>query len=546
MKSFYDYLNEYACGGDRSYFTVSIPANEDIKHYQIKMIENNKIDLLLPLSIQRINDEWKLYFDITSKIPLGRVLERKPISQANFLHILRQVIKLARELKDYLLDLSLVVFDTSYIFCDPSEFDLYFIYMPVEICENEQEILKTFLKKLLVEEINLSEDSSGVILKRLLEVLKEDNLSIEKLCNCIEEREPAKKSLITERESNYNGQINEEIMANRNIIEIPGKSYINTSKNVINKPVVVPDKPKLKETGKVRHEKNREILNNNITRGKSFIQDNRSFLIIGIIDFVLLIVFIFLATSKSFGTTNLTGKIAGMVMIFSAVNYFLFIRLTEKERNGMTGKNDEKQGKPAFKHFVNKEMEEDIILSPGLRNNSVAGTSQKVAPGITPAGTGGIGNRVYAKSGQSVQESSDDKQGRITDLSESSRKYEAPVSRDNIKKTVYDKTVVLGKSNTFLLYLQNIACPTDRIRLDKKSILIGRLEGSVDHVIHNNAVGKIHAELIEKDGQYFIIDLNSVNGTYINSEKIVCNKPVQIKSGDKITFANESYTFIRV
>ena len=41
MKYFEDYSKEYTCGGDRSYFTVSIPAEDEIKQYQIKMLEKN-------------------------------------------------------------------------------------------------------------------------------------------------------------------------------------------------------------------------------------------------------------------------------------------------------------------------------------------------------------------------------------------------------------------------------------------------------------------------------------------------------------------------
>jgi pSer/pThr/pTyr-binding forkhead associated (FHA) protein len=114
--------------------------------------------------------------------------------------------------------------------------------------------------------------------------------------------------------------------------------------------------------------------------------------------------------------------------------------------------------------------------------------------------------------------------------------------KNYIKKPVSDKTVVLGKNST--PYLQNLTYPSDKIVLHKNSILIGRLEDSVDHVIQNNAVGKIHAELVEKDGEYCIIDLNSVNGTYVNGVRVLCNSATVINAGDKITFANESYTYI--
>lgn len=519
MKSFYDYSNEYACGGDRSYFAVYVPADEEIKHYQVKMIENNKIDLLLPLSVQRINDDWRLFYDITSKIPLSRILERKPITQAVFVHIMRQIIRLTRELKDYLLDLTSVVFDTSFIYCDPSEFDLYFIYLPVELCENEQETLKTFLKKLLVEDINLSDDSSGIILKRLLGVLKEENLSIEKIDNCIQGEETSKKPLVAYNETVINSRekINEDTAAKQRRIEIPGVKGGNITAN---KPADIPDSPEQREKEQAKNEKHDKGLDKNIARKKSFMPFKPSNIIIGIVDFVFLVAFIALATSPSFWTANVTGKIAGTVLIFASINYFLFTRLAPKEgKNSEDKLNAEKQVKPVNRHFVNKEIDEDIILPQRPKKYTEREATRKSLAEDMERTKGMAGN---------------------------GPKYEMQVKTNNIRRTVPDKTVVLGKANTSFHYLQNIACSTDRIRLDKDSILIGRLKDSVDHVIQNNAVGKIHAELIEREGQYFVIDLNSVNGTYINGEKIICNKPAVINNGDKITFANESYTFIKV
>lgn len=83
------------------------------------------------------------------------------------------------------------------------------------------------------------------------------------------------------------------------------------------------------------------------------------------------------------------------------------------------------------------------------------------------------------------------------------------------------------------------------INIDKCDFLIGRLQSHVDYVIKNNAVGKIHAQIISRDDKYYIKDLNSKNGTYINEERIVSNTEYEIKSGDRITFANSQYVFIK-
>lgn len=84
----------------------------------------------------------------------------------------------------------------------------------------------------------------------------------------------------------------------------------------------------------------------------------------------------------------------------------------------------------------------------------------------------------------------------------------------------------------------------EKIYIDKPSFVVGRLKTQVDWVSDNNAVGKLHAELIKKEGVYYIKDLNSKNGTYINGERIASNEMHPIKDNDRIAFANSEYRFI--
>lgn len=73
--------------------------------------------------------------------------------------------------------------------------------------------------------------------------------------------------------------------------------------------------------------------------------------------------------------------------------------------------------------------------------------------------------------------------------------------------------------------------------------LIGRLDGYVDHIIQNNAVGKVHAQIITRSEKYYIKDLNSKNGTFLNEIQIESNTEYEIVNDDKIAFANSYYEF---
>ena len=84
---------------------------------------------------------------------------------------------------------------------------------------------------------------------------------------------------------------------------------------------------------------------------------------------------------------------------------------------------------------------------------------------------------------------------------------------------------------------------TEIIPIEKTEFAIGRLEGRVDYVLRNRAVGKIHALIARKDGAYFLTDMNSRNGTYLNDKRIESNKEYEIRDGDRISFANSDYVF---
>jgi hypothetical protein len=84
----------------------------------------------------------------------------------------------------------------------------------------------------------------------------------------------------------------------------------------------------------------------------------------------------------------------------------------------------------------------------------------------------------------------------------------------------------------------------EKILILKPEFVIGRLEGQVDHAVENKAIGKVHAQIISRDGSYYIMDLNSRNGTFVNGVRIDSNKEYEIRDNDGISLANSDYTFV--
>ena len=84
----------------------------------------------------------------------------------------------------------------------------------------------------------------------------------------------------------------------------------------------------------------------------------------------------------------------------------------------------------------------------------------------------------------------------------------------------------------------------EKITINKDRFAIGRERGRVDYCIADNtAVGRTHAIIVNRGGNAYVIDQNSKNCTYVNDQRAGANQEVRIKSGDKITFADEAFTY---
>ena len=84
----------------------------------------------------------------------------------------------------------------------------------------------------------------------------------------------------------------------------------------------------------------------------------------------------------------------------------------------------------------------------------------------------------------------------------------------------------------------------ERINLDKPVFRIGKEKSYVDYFVGDNAaISRSHCNIVSRDGQYFIVDTNSTNHTYVNGGMIQSNVETSISHGTKIRLANEDFEF---
>lgn len=84
----------------------------------------------------------------------------------------------------------------------------------------------------------------------------------------------------------------------------------------------------------------------------------------------------------------------------------------------------------------------------------------------------------------------------------------------------------------------------ETIQIDKPVFRLGKERSYSDYFVSNNdAVSRSHADIITRGHQYFIMDLNSKNKTFLNRTPIIPRQEVELHEGDSIELGNEGFVF---
>ena len=82
------------------------------------------------------------------------------------------------------------------------------------------------------------------------------------------------------------------------------------------------------------------------------------------------------------------------------------------------------------------------------------------------------------------------------------------------------------------------------IAIEKDSFILGNEAGEVDGCITGKSVSRIHARISREDGSYYLEDMNSTNGTYLNGEQLEYRQKEKLTARDRVMFGMEEFIFM--
>lgn len=95
------------------------------------------------------------------------------------------------------------------------------------------------------------------------------------------------------------------------------------------------------------------------------------------------------------------------------------------------------------------------------------------------------------------------------------------------------------QSEYYLYLIRNLN--GEKITIDVTPFTIGKDSANMDFVLNNDSVSRHHATIIYENGDYFIMDNNSTNGTTIEGIKLQPGEKGEIGNGYIISLGNESF-----
>ena len=114
---------------------------------------------------------------------------------------------------------------------------------------------------------------------------------------------------------------------------------------------------------------------------------------------------------------------------------------------------------------------------------------------------------------------------------------EMPIEMYHTQKLYKNKDQPEGK----MVYQGENQC--EDIWIQGVEFFIGRNSGQADANIKTESISRLHARILKKEGEYYIEDLNSTNGTYLNGEKLEYHKSEKLNKNDMVQFGAEAYVF---
>lgn len=512
----------YENQGHITYLSYAMSHEDILDTLTLGMITNNKISGLAPSIFTQMDTTKYIKYNVSAKIPVKQFFSGT-VTKKNLLGVFKGIVLAVLAAEDYMIDVNSIVFDLNYMFVDVSNCEVDLICLPLQQSVTTTMDLNLFLKNIMFStQFDQSENCDYVakIINYLnaspVLSLEDFKVMIDSLSNVSAEStvvnvvETKKESVLTE------GNVSPVQIAQP--ITIPSPSNIQkpaiqsqvavASKVTIppttNKPITPIVPQPMVEKATETPVKKKVGLFGLFSSGEKKQKSEKA---------------VPIPQNKMSTMPNTTGNkfsIPGQkVPIQNTSNSFAIPGKKVPINSQPIAKEQNAQKIETATSVVPQTvsaLEPIVDTSPVVQQPTVAPQQTQYQPPLAP-------------------------QGQAMNFGETTVLGGGNIGETTVLGIASTETV---QENPHLIRSKN----NEKINLNKPVFRIGKEKSYVDYFIGDNtAISRSHANFITRDGQYFVMDTNSTNHTYVNGVMIQSNIETQLSHGDKIRLANEDFEF---
>lgn len=501
----------YENQGTNTYLVYEITPMDIVDSMSLGMLTNNKILGLAPTLFTQMDMTKYIKYNVSAKISV-RQFFMGHVNKKRLLGVFSGIVDAMLSAEDYMIDVNSILLDLDYIFADVSSCETVLVCLPVVDLEKQNLDLGLFFKNIMfstqfdptencdhvakiINYLNSTPVFSLVDFKDLLEDIKgrainQTSKSEAQLVQDVQQAKVVKQPVITP--------------VQQSLVTPVTQSVVNTVQQAVVTPLV----------------QSQINIPNSATEIKQVLQ----------------------------GPQNTLKNEQPIIPKEKEMSMFYLLQHYSKENAALykAQKAAKKNTKPEEKMKDKKKGKETVSANQGF-----------AVPGQTPV------MPTPQPTVQSIQQ-----QAVVSQISPSKSQVANTVSVQQpsyIPRTIpqgksmnFGETIVLGGSGigeTTVLNMSQtssqIIAPhlirsknSEKISLNKPVFRVGKERSYVDYFIGDNtAISRSHANFIIRDSEYFIVDTNSTNHTFVNGTMIQSNIETPISHGDKIRLANEDFEF---
>lgn len=556
--------------------------------YRIHMLTENHIRGLLPCTLKKINCQSHFFYDITSRQSMEHLYGTRCLDAADIRMLLRGLYCALKEVKKYLLDVDRIILNPDMIYMDIETKEPFFCYLP----GYQGDLLQSFreLTAYLLDHLNQTERSAVLLGYEIYRNARIENYSLEKLlqeagkpeaANAMPSQNPRyplppETAAYTPASENtrYN-PLSENARHSlppenaRHSLPPEKKAFLQNSAHYKN---AAPDSPGTKPPVSSANSVKKKQVSPKTTGGKKEKNNKkepekkpseksktsgRIFLIV-CFGFAIFLALIAMWLWK-LNTTQIGG------IIFLLVGFLAYGLSLEGKKNKKAEKQEDKALAKAMEDFQEEPYYEEASCVSGHPVYNAAHTYATASGyGTAPSQESASQYRdasPYEPASKFRTASSHDPASRFR--AASSHEYgsehdmtlkcdtDARYDTSSFFQTETEKDRRFG--DTGVLYEENgdyephlVLVSTnprqkDSIILENDCYIIGKLSSQSDIVLEHSSVSRVHAKIQRYGKDYYLCDMNSTNGTFLNGQRLAIKEPVKIQPGDEIAFARVRY-----